>query len=66
MMVGFIQGPAVLRDRLGCEPAAADVLRYVKDEGQPRACHLVPATKGRASDSLGRQPQYRYRTACWW
>ncbi|MFE3318161.1 hypothetical protein [Nocardia sp. NPDC059195] len=32
MMVGFIQGPAVLRERLGREPTSADLLRYVAGE----------------------------------
>ncbi|MEV0773816.1 hypothetical protein [Nocardia salmonicida] len=32
MMIGFIQGPAVLRERLRREPTAAELLRYVQDE----------------------------------
>jgi hypothetical protein len=32
MMMGFIQGPAILRERLGHEPSSLDLLQYIRDE----------------------------------
>lgn len=46
MMVGFIQGPAVLRERLGREPTAADLLRYVKDEVATKSRPFGPSDEG--------------------
>lgn len=46
MMVGFIQGPAVLRQRLGREPTAADVRRYVKDEVAAKSRAFGPSDDG--------------------
>lgn len=46
MMVGFIQGPTVLRDRLGREPTTADLLRYVQDEVVTKSRPFGPRDEG--------------------
>ncbi|MGW4848301.1 hypothetical protein [Nocardia brasiliensis] len=46
MMVGFIQGPAVLRERLGREPTADDLLRYVQDEVAIKSRPFGPRGEG--------------------
>ena len=44
MMVGFIEGPTVLRERMGREPSAADLLRYLRDEVVAKSRPFGPAS----------------------
>ncbi|CPS14562.1 Uncharacterised protein [Mycobacteroides abscessus subsp. abscessus] len=46
MMFGFVEGPSVLRERLGREPTAAELLGYVKDEITSKSRPFGPKAEG--------------------
>lgn len=46
MMVGFVQGPAALRESLRREPTATDLLRYVQGEVKAKSRPFGPSDKG--------------------
>lgn len=50
IMVGFVLGPPVLRQRLGRDPTAVELLGYVKDEVAAKSPPFGPRDEGRPDE----------------